>query len=322
MSDFAQKRDVADPGTVAAFARIVENPERLRLLLVITVADIRAVGPGVWNGWKGQLLRELYNATEAVFRGGRGSDAAASVQRHQEAAAEAARAALVEADPAAKGWAQAMENAYFGAFSQDDLKAHAALARRAAIQGGAAAEGRVRRGQRRRDRGRRQGPSRPVRRPGPGHLVPGRQCRRGPGLHLAPGPGPGRLPCAGRDRRGPGLREPARPAPPGRRPGGRRSRRALGVEPRRGAELSRTAAFSIAPTVVVDNEASNDATVVEASGRDRPGLLHALARTLADNGLSIQSAHIDGYGERAVDAFYVQTSEGGKVDRDAARSRP
>ena len=54
-----------------------ETPERLRLLLVLTVADIRAVGPGVWNGWKGQLLRELYGATEALFRGGRGSDAAA-----------------------------------------------------------------------------------------------------------------------------------------------------------------------------------------------------------------------------------------------------
>lgn len=73
MSDFAQKRDLADPRTVAAFARLVETPERMRLLLVITVADIRAVGPGVWNGWKGQLLRELYSATEAVFRGGRES---------------------------------------------------------------------------------------------------------------------------------------------------------------------------------------------------------------------------------------------------------
>ncbi|WP_168073457.1 ACT domain-containing protein, partial [Caulobacter sp. SSI4214] len=60
-------------------------------------------------------------------------------------------------------------------------------------------------------------------------------------------------------------------------------------------------------------EASDEATVVEASGRDRPGLLQALARTLADNGLSIQSAHIDGYGERAVDAFYVQTSDGEKL---------
>ena len=59
MSDYAQKRDVADPATVAAFARLVESPERLRMLLVLTVADIRAVGPGVWNGWKGQLLRAV-----------------------------------------------------------------------------------------------------------------------------------------------------------------------------------------------------------------------------------------------------------------------
>jgi [protein-PII] uridylyltransferase len=88
---------------------------------------------------------------------------------------------------------------------------------------------------------------------------------------------------------------------------------ALTLEPRRGAEQSRAAAFAIAPSVTVDNEASNDATVVEASGRDRPGLLHALAKTLAESGLSIQSAHIDGYGERAVDAFYVQTAEGGKI---------
>src|SRR5271154_5960279 len=71
MSDFAQKRDVTDSGTVLAFAKIMENPERMRMLLILTVADIRAVGPGVWNGWKGQLMRELYGATETGFRGGR-----------------------------------------------------------------------------------------------------------------------------------------------------------------------------------------------------------------------------------------------------------
>jgi [protein-PII] uridylyltransferase len=58
--------------------------------------------------------------------------------------------------------------------------------------------------------------------------------------------------------------------------------------------------------------------VVEASGRDRPGLLEALARTIADAGLSILSAHIDGYGERAVDAFYVVGPDGAKVT-DARR---
>src|SRR5690606_10040236 len=69
LSDFAQKRDLSDPATVSAFADLVGDPARLRMLLVLTVADIRAVGPGVWNGWKGQLMRELYEATERAFRG-------------------------------------------------------------------------------------------------------------------------------------------------------------------------------------------------------------------------------------------------------------
>ncbi|HEY1751474.1 MAG TPA: [protein-PII] uridylyltransferase, partial [Caulobacteraceae bacterium] len=116
MSDTAQKRDVADPATVAAFARVVENPERLRLLLILTVADIRAVGPGVWNGWKGQLLRELYGATETVFRGGRRPDAAGLARRRLEAQAYDARTALVAADGDARAWATAMEDAYFAAF--------------------------------------------------------------------------------------------------------------------------------------------------------------------------------------------------------------
>ena len=70
MSDTAQRRDIADPKTVRDFVATVQSPEMLRLLLVLTVADIRAVGPGVWNGWKGQLLRELYYEAEAVMSGG------------------------------------------------------------------------------------------------------------------------------------------------------------------------------------------------------------------------------------------------------------
>ena len=110
MSDFAQKRDVSDPDTVAAFARIVETPERLRLLLVLTTADIRAVGPGVWNGWKGQLLRELYTATEAALRGGRGSDPATAFRHRVEAEAAAARAKpLVRSNPKAVAFAEDIE---------------------------------------------------------------------------------------------------------------------------------------------------------------------------------------------------------------------
>ncbi|MBV1703302.1 MAG: [protein-PII] uridylyltransferase, partial [Hyphomicrobiales bacterium] len=70
MSTIAQTRDLSDPATIEAFARLVQSPERLKLLLLLTVADIRAVGPGVWNGWKGQLLRTLYWETEPHLAGG------------------------------------------------------------------------------------------------------------------------------------------------------------------------------------------------------------------------------------------------------------
>src|SRR5580693_33547 len=98
MSDFAQKRDVADSRTVLAFAKIMENPERMRMLLILTVADIRAVGPGVWNGWKGHFFFNDTATTEAAFRGGRTADAAATFGRQLHATADDARAQLIAAD--------------------------------------------------------------------------------------------------------------------------------------------------------------------------------------------------------------------------------
>src|SRR5262249_56297187 len=59
-----------DPKTIRDFADLVQSRERLKLLLVLTVADLRAVGPGVWTGWKGQLLRNLYFETEPLLGGG------------------------------------------------------------------------------------------------------------------------------------------------------------------------------------------------------------------------------------------------------------
>ena len=57
MSNTAFRRDIDDPQTMSDFVAVVQSPERLRLLLCLTVADIRAVGPSVWNGWKAALLR-------------------------------------------------------------------------------------------------------------------------------------------------------------------------------------------------------------------------------------------------------------------------
>ena len=70
MSTVAQSRDLSDRKTIENFAAVVQSLERMKLLTILTTADIRAVGPGVWNGWKAQLLRTLYYETEPVLTGG------------------------------------------------------------------------------------------------------------------------------------------------------------------------------------------------------------------------------------------------------------
>ncbi len=315
MSDYAQKRDVSDPRTVEAFARIVENPERLRLLLVITVADIRAVGPGVWNGWKGQLMRELYASTERLFRGGRGAELGPEGARPSP---EAARQALIARDPLAADFAGNMEDAYFSAFTLDEQASHAALIRRAYAEQGpvasahlrpelTAAEVAVAVGDRRRLFADLAAALAAL-----GADVVGAKVytsKAGQALDIfyvqeADGSTYG----ADRPEKLVRLVEAVEAAARGE---------PAAKEPERPAELGRSGAFAIANAVAVDNEASEDCTVVEASGRDRTGLLGDLASAISRAGLSIQSAHIDNYGERAVDAFYVQEGGGKLTPRKA-----
>ena len=88
MSTTAQSRDLSDPTTIESFAAVVQTLERLKLLMVLTIADIKAVGPGVWTGWKGELLRTLYYETEVCSRGAiRRSSAAERVRLAQTACA-------------------------------------------------------------------------------------------------------------------------------------------------------------------------------------------------------------------------------------------
>ena len=70
MSSVAQSRDISDRKTIENFAAIAQSVERMKLLTILTAADIKAVGPGVWNGWKAQLMRTLYYETEPVLTGG------------------------------------------------------------------------------------------------------------------------------------------------------------------------------------------------------------------------------------------------------------
>jgi [protein-PII] uridylyltransferase len=308
-SDYAQKRDVSDPGTVAAFAEIVGDLERLRLLLILTVADIRAVGPGVWNGWKGQLMRELYAATEAVFRGGQGADAASRFRRRQAEIALEARRALVEAEPAAAAFAAAMEDAYFTSFLLEEQRVHARLAAQAEADGAAASA--------RLHAARNAAAVTVAARDRPGLFADlaatltsaGAQVlyarihtgQTGLALDVFQVQDATGAPYGADDPRALaslGVRMTAVAA--GREPApslGGRKRQARG---------------GAAGAVTFDTASSEDALIVEVSARDRPGLLADLARAVTDAGLTLLSAHVGSYGDRAVDAFYVTDADGTK----------
>ena len=89
LSQTAFKRDIDDAKTILDLAEVIQSPERLRLLLVLTVADMRAVSSKVWNGWKATLLRELYARVAEVLAGGLSTaERDVRVERAKEAAAE------------------------------------------------------------------------------------------------------------------------------------------------------------------------------------------------------------------------------------------
>ncbi len=81
LSSTAFKLDIDDPETIRGLAQQVQSPERLNLLLILTVADIRAVGPKVWNGWKATLLQEAYERALEMMSGGSSATRATCASR-------------------------------------------------------------------------------------------------------------------------------------------------------------------------------------------------------------------------------------------------
>jgi len=270
LSDYAQKRDVTDPATVRAFAELVGDPERLRLLLVLTVADIRAVGPGVWNSWKGQLMRDLYKRVDALFRGERlgGADPLGDFPLLLDQARD--RGAAADARLAREGGEHAATRVAVAALDRPGLFSD--LASTLAVAGADVAGARVATAE-------------------DGWALDVFEVQDGAGLPYG----------QAEPRRLQRLIEALESAALGRltvaAPGG-------------GAVSARRAAFEVRPVVMVDHQASERATVVEVSGADRPGLLAELAQTLSRHGLSIRSAHVASFGARAVDAFYVTDGQG------------
>ncbi|CAO3419642.1 [protein-PII] uridylyltransferase [Azospirillum doebereinerae] len=319
MSYTAFKRDLEDEKTVRDFVALVQSPERLRLLLVLTVADIRAVGPQRWNNWKATLLRELYNRSEELMSGGMTVEGRG---RRIQSAQAALRAELTDFDDAAFESHKTLGYpAYWLAFESGTLAHHARVMR------GAERDGRELTVETRIDRGR-----------AVTEVTIYASDHHGLFSRLA-----GAFAASGadivdariftmtngmaldvfsvQDASGGGAFESS----------DKLAKLSVMIEKvlsgqlkplqelatRKTPHSSRTRVFHVPPRVLIDNNASTTHTVIEVNGRDRPGLLYDLTRALSNLTLQISSAKISTFGEKAIDVFYVKDVFGLKVSHEA-----
>ncbi|ETX15178.1 PII uridylyl-transferase [Roseivivax halodurans JCM 10272] len=310
MSDMAQKRDIADPRTVRDFAKAVQTRERLDLLLLLTVCDIRGVGPTTWNNWKAALLRALYrqtrrgleNGMEDLNRENRGTEAVKLLRERLS------------------GWDEAdleteIERHYDPYWQGLHVTAHEVFAR--LLNGIETDEIRI-----------------------DIHPDEDRDATRvcfalvdHPGIfsRLA-----GALALVGADvvdartyttkdgfataafwiqdgdgspyeaERLPRLRDMIRKTLRGE---------VVAREAMKSKDKikKRERAFKVPTSITFDNDGSEIYTIIEVDTRDRPGLLYDLTRTLAAQNIYIASAVIATFGEQVVDSFYVKDMFGLKL---------
>jgi [protein-PII] uridylyltransferase len=317
MASTAFKRDLSDPKTISDFAAKVKSIERLRLLLVLTVVDIRAVGPGIWNSWKRQLLRQLFEAAEEMLLLG-----------HKEKGRRERISATQEELRTRLGWepsrferhAWRMPDSYWLAEPLDVLERNAVFIEAAdrsphdvkplatAVQ---------------EERGATLLTTYAKDQPGlfyrlaaaisiaGGNIIDARIHTSNDGMALdnfliqdlnnLPFDDPHQLAR---------LEQAVLGALGGQEPLTAR----LESKP---LPLPRAEAFNIRPAVFIDNQASSRYTVVEVNARDRAALLSALGEALFQSKLAIHSAHIATYGERAVDVFYLTNRDGTKIESAA-----
>ncbi len=323
MSRTAFKRDIHDPKTVADFVRLVKSPERLRMLLVLTEADIRAVGPGVWNNWKAGLLRELYyNAQEAIF----GGIPATRRQERVNRAVAKVHEGLADWPPeqVERFLALGYPNYWLGV-DTDTLVHHAELIREAQSKGlRLHIETRARQ-----DMGATEITVYAADHPGLFSQITGGMSLAGVSVvtakifTLADGMALDTF-LVVRANNGP-ITERAELQRLWQRlttvlEGRVHVAREL-ASLRENALPSRTRVFEVTPRVLIDNNASHDHTVIEVNGRDRVGFLYDIASALTSLNLQIARAHISTYGEQVVDVFYIKDLFGLKIDNGSRLKR-
>ncbi len=307
MSKIAFRYDLNDPQTITDFVAIVQSPERLKLLLVLTVADIRAVGPNVWNGWKAALMRELYHRCDAVLRGA--DPAVISLGNAEESRLEAQEKLADWNEPSFAAHAANMPVTYWTGFDCDSHVRHAQLCKKFAkldvpllidfqpdrerrmteltvltvddpglfsrIAGAVAAAG--------------------------ANIVGARitTCHDGTVLDV----------FFLQDINNQAIEDVSELA---------RIHKTLEQSLTGAIKLEkllkdrwrqiplRVRQLPVPSRVLLSNKISKTHSVIEVNGRDFPGLLHKITQSLADLGLQIQTATVSTYGERVVDVFYVK----------------
>jgi [protein-PII] uridylyltransferase len=325
MSTVAQSRDLSDRKTIENFAAVAQSLERLKLLTILTTADIRAVGPGVWNGWKAQLLRTLYYETEPVLTGG-----FSEVNRAQRVALaqQEFRAEFKEWPPERlNSYIERLYPAYWLKVDLPHKIAQAEFVRATEDAGKTLA------------------------------VSVGFDTARGVTELTVFAPDhpwllsiiAGACALAGANivdaqiyTTTDGLaldtiavsREFDRDEDEARRAAriGDAIEKAVrgqlklpDIVAKRPPPKGRLKAFAIEPEVTINNQWSNRYTVVEVTGLDRPGLLYELTTTLSKLNLNIASAHVATFGERVVDVFYVTDLLGAQLatpNRQSAIKRP
>ena len=303
MSDMAQKRDIADPRTVRDFAKAVQTVKRLDLLCVLTVCDIRGVGPNTWNNWKAVLIRALYRQTERALETGledlnrenRGAEAKKALRdalaewprkdlqietaRHYDpywqglhVTAHVAFAELLrgigEGDVRIDLHPDEDRDATRACFVMSDHPGiFARLAGALALVGANVVDARSYTTK-------------------DGYVTDAFWIQDSEGNAYEANKLPRLRQMIEKTLRGEVVDSEALKS--------------------RDKVKKREKAFRVPTHITFDNEGSEIYTIIEVDTRDRPGLLYDLARTLADSNVYIANAVIATYGEQVVDTFYVK----------------
>ena len=318
MSDVAQKRDISDPRTLRDFAKAVKSRRRLDLLTVLTVCDIRGVGPGTWNNWKAMLIRRLHQETsqvlesgmEAINRDQRATDAKRSLRHLLSARGWEPKAIRAEAARHYPNYWQGLPTETHAVFAtllagiRDDeirIDLHPDTDRDATRAAFALAD------------------------------HPGIFSRLAGALALVGANVVDARTYTSKDGYATAVfwiqDSDGHPYAADRLPRLRKTiERTLKGEvvarealANRDKVKKRDREFRFPTHITFDNEGSDIYTIVEVDTRDRPGLLYDLTRTLAQNHIQIASAVIATFGAQVVDSFYVKDMFGLKLHQEPKR---